>query len=318
MPPRECPICKKIFTRKSSFDDHINSKKKPCVPPVLENQIIEEYIKTNGIVFKTMNELCSKIILELKEANKLLENKSKYVDNITKEIKLKDNLLKEKDKCLKLLSSKSKVIKTNKTIQNPKIENTSTNNINNIDNSQNNINNTQNNNINNTQNNNMNAPVVLLSFGQENMSYLDNDKEKWKEIIRKGYGSVQALVDEIHFNKKHPENQNVMIPGMKDGFAKTFKANEKKWITKNKIETIEKLYDTKYDLITENYEEVKNDLAKHVKSRFIKFKKDNDNYTKDPVAAKKIDKIKQDIGMKIFDNKDMITNNYKTLTNKKI
>jgi len=67
-----------------------------------------------------------------------------------------------------------------------------------------------------TQNNTFN----ILAFGKEDLSHITDDT--YKKIINKGFKSVPALVDAIHFNKDKPENHNIYISNIRDDYILVF------------------------------------------------------------------------------------------------
>ena len=65
--------------------------------------------------------------------------------------------------------------------------------------------------INNTTNN------ITFSFGKENIDYLTNDEVNLIKAIRSGEAGLQDMIQQIYFNKEHPENNTVQLPNMSRG-----------------------------------------------------------------------------------------------------
>lgn len=102
----------------------------------------------------------------------------------------------------------------NKIVNKNKITNTSTTN--------------SNNNITNTV---INNPVIkLVNFGSEDLSKISHNV--FIDTIRnQGANLYNKAIDGIHFNKDHPENQNIYISDINRGKVMIYK-NEK-WIIDN-------------------------------------------------------------------------------------
>lgn len=51
--------------------------------------------------------------------------------------------------------------------------------------------------------------IMIIGYGKENLSHiLEKD---YKAIFNRGFKSVQALVESIHFNRNKPENAKLVI-----------------------------------------------------------------------------------------------------------
>ena len=83
---------------------------------------------------------------------------------------------------------------------------------------------------NNQQNitNNNNIKININCFGNENMDYI-NDKTIL-QCISKVYGSIPMIIERIHFDSEHPENNNVKIPNKKLPHAQVMTDNKWKLI----------------------------------------------------------------------------------------
>ena len=57
------------------------------------------------------------------------------------------------------------------------------------------------------------------------------------------------MIEKVHFNPTKPENRNLFIPSMKDKYVMVYEDGN--WKLNNTKDVIEKLYDTKEELISE-------------------------------------------------------------------
>jgi len=92
--------------------------------------------------------------------------------------------------------------------------------------------------------------LVIQPFGQENTGYISNDYISNLVQIAP-IKSIPNLLEYIHFNPEHIENQNVKIPNTKKSFIHVY--DGKKWAYKDKSETIENMTDKAYGIINEHY-----------------------------------------------------------------
>jgi len=250
MVKRHCPKCNAEFDRKSNFDAHIN-KKFDCG---LKNNIFNEDSNDNLNIYKNLPEFAKfcqnlpKFTIKNTDSNLANPNNiqantldtnfvcsycqkkfstkytlSRHIDGICKIKKENDN---QKENIFKLLLEKDKENKENKERiikleeQNKLLmkkidklismkENSNQNKItnNNILNSNSNSNNITN--SNNTQNN-----IVMVNFGNEDLSIIDK-KQFMDRIVKKPLLSGVKIPDEvlkiIHFNPDYPQLSNIYI-----------------------------------------------------------------------------------------------------------
>ena len=176
-----CYYCNKNFSSKSTLTRHQ---------------------KYNCKVKKTNDE-------EKENIFKLLLEKDKHHKEEVDELKKQNKLFEEQNKLLmhkidKLINNKNNTRKSKITNNNNSINNT-----NNSNNTNNTINNTQNTNTSNTQNN-----VVMVNFGKEDLSIID-EKQFIEKIVKKNNISGVKIPDEvlkiIHFNPQYPQLSNIYI-----------------------------------------------------------------------------------------------------------
>jgi len=114
----------------------------------------------------------------------------------------------------------------------------------------------------NITNNNQNLNITINAYGKEDNSYLTNSI--MKEILNKGFKSVEHLVQMVHFNKNYPQNHNIYISNIKENFIMTYDGN--KWNLKNRDDTLQDFYDEKSKFLIEKF----NILAKELDESTLK------------------------------------------------
>ena len=130
---------------------------------------------------------------------------------------------------------------------------------------QNNI--TTNNNINNSKN------IYINNYGNENLKHLRS--KDFAGLLNGIYGAVPKLIEKIHFDPKHPENQNIKFTNRKLPYLKIMKDN--KWQLVNKKHELLDLIDAKCYMLKEKYyailEKKKYNITTVQKSKIEKFMK---------------------------------------------
>ena len=95
-----------------------------------------------------------------------------------------------------------------------------------------------------------NTNIVLNAFGKENTSYITSDYVKL--LINNGpIQSIPKLLEHIHFNPDHIENQNIQIPNKKEPYAKIF--NGTKWEISDRKRAIRDMTDKAYSILSKHY-----------------------------------------------------------------
>ena len=192
----------------------------------------------------------------------LLEN-SLECEHCHKKFSRKDAKLRhiQKNRCVVLKKQfELAKIDESKKIINSNVNSNNTNNTNNITNNTTNMNNSHN--TNNTQN-----IININCYGKEDISYITNELLE-KVVNNPGYG-IPRLVELIHFNPEHPENNNVKLINKKEPYLDFF--NGESWTTADKSKVIGNLLMSKKEL-TDNYmdyfegdEEKKKNFAEYEK-----------------------------------------------------
>ena len=147
-------------------------------------------------------------------------------------------------------------------------------------NSNNTTNNTNNNNCNNTNSNNTDNSthntININNYGCENKDYIT--KDYLIKLLKEPFQAIPKLIEYTHFNKEHPENQNIKLPNKKQPYVKVLKND--KWVYADRKSTI-------LDLIDEKHCELNDGpLVKHVEDKFSadlqdRFERFNDRYLND-------------------------------------
>ena len=157
-----------------------------------------------------------------------------------------------------------------------------------------------NNTINNTTNN-----IVLVAFGQEDMSKLS--KEQILKCLKTGFQSVKNLTNAVHFNKQIPEFKNILVSNIKDKYGKIY--DGAKWIVKNKNDLLNDLYDEKKRFIEEQLDN--NDiissltnLQTNALNRWLTIEDEYDNDNDDKIKG-----LKSEILLELYNNRSLVVIN---------
>ena len=115
---------------------------------------------------------------------------------------------------------------------------------------------TQNNTTNNTTNNNNcnnnitnNNTININNYGNENLKHLRG--RDFAKLLDGIYSAVPKLIEKIHFDPKHPENQNIKYTNQKSPYLKIMK--DDKWQFVNKKHELLELIDNKCFMLKEKY-----------------------------------------------------------------
>ncbi len=160
-----------------------------------------------------------------------------------------------------------------------------------LENKQPSINNVMNGNINITNN-----IIVLNGYDDTDVSKL-NDRHFLK-AINKMCLSVPTMIKDVHFNPNMPENQNIYISNMRNGYVMVFNKETKNWDARPKEEMIDKLInDREYDiqewLGCEKYPKAMQKFNEYIE------KKEEDGVQK---------MIKEEVELVLYNNRNMIKN----------
>ena len=238
----QCDRCGYNFTTIANLRKHLN-KKNTC-EPILKDISIEELkdkykvkkgcykCENCGKEFKTSSGKCkhkkkcsiNPIIIEKKETDKLKEELESVKKEKNKEIIKRKELEKQVEK---LILEKTQLQEAHARVINN--DHSNTNNITTIGRDQN--------------------IIIVNNFGEENIEYLLKDENFIKKCIESPINSIHKYLDNVHFNKEHPENRNIKMTNLLGPYMDYIK--EGKW---NKIEKnilIPKIIDKSIDVVDE-------------------------------------------------------------------
>ena len=146
--------------------------------------------------------------------------------------------------------------------------------------------------INTTNNNHNNITININAFGNENTDYLDD--KLIIDCIERVYKSIPTLIEKIHFDPKHPENNNIKITNKKLPYASVMGKNQK-WTTVDRKNAIETMVYNGYNLLDLKYHENKEKLPLRKQQHFEGFQSKFEN--EDKVLIKQ---IKTDVEMMVM------------------
>ena len=149
---------------------------------------------------------------------------------------------------------------------------------------------------NNTINNNINN-IKIIAYGKEDLSHIQ--EKDYKLILNKGFKSVPALMDSIHFNQNKPENHNIYISNMRDNHVLIYNGAE--WQLKERNDILQEIVYNKTDILNEKFDELVAQLDEATVRKFRRFldQKDDDNV---------IDNIKKDLKLMMYNKRKVVEN----------
>ncbi len=110
------------------------------------------------------------------------------------------------------------------------------------------------NNSNNINSNNTNNTIIINNYGDEDTKYIT--KEYIVNLLaNKPFKAIPEMIKHTHFNKDHPENQNIKITNKKEPYVKIMKDN--KWLYQDRKNTITDLIDKQHIKISDESVEKK-------------------------------------------------------------
>ena len=151
----------------------------------------------------------------------------------------------------------------------------------------------------NQQNNNVNNNIKLLGYRKTDISHL-SDKDFISCISHSNF-CIPHLIQKIHFDPDKPENHNIYISNIKNNYAMIYDGD--KWNLTNRDDLIEEILEEKEIIIEEKLEEwlEKGKQYPEIMRKFTRYleKKENDSV---------LDKIKDEIKLVLFNNRNLIKN----------
>ena len=238
----ECERCGNTFTTKTNLRKHFNRKNicEPILKDIPIEELKEKYKIRKG-VYKCEN--CGKeykskvgkckhkkkclvnpVIIEKKTISKLETELESVKKEKNKEVSKRKELEKQVEQ---LILEKTQLQEAHARVINN--DHSNTNNITTIGRDQN--------------------IIIVNNFGEENIEYLLKDENFIKKCIESPINSIHKYLDNVHFNKEHPENRNIKMTNLLGPYMDYIK--EGKW---NKIEKnilIPKIIDKSIDVVDE-------------------------------------------------------------------
>jgi hypothetical protein len=139
------------------------------------------------------------------------------------------------------------------------------------------------NNSNNTNSNNTNNTIIINNYGEEDTKYIT--KQFIVNLLaNKPFKAIPEMIKHTHFNKEHPENQNIKLTNKKEPYVKVMKNN--KWLYQDRKNTITDLIDKQHVQINDETIDtlVENKCSTHQKNNIkrcnIMYLNENDDYMK--------------------------------------
>ena len=253
----ECQRCGYNTTLRGNIKHHLNRKN--ICEPILDNISIEEMkdiynlneinkIHQNNTIYTKNTPIVNEITPKNTEKNiKKMDIKTcSYCD---KEFSRRDSLTRHLNRC-KL--KKENEIETNKieilekhntellkAVEKLLIECSNNNN----KTSNKTLNNNNNNNTNSLNTTNNNNTIIINNYGEEDTKYIT--KQFIVNLLKnKPFKAIPEMIKHTHFNKEHPENQNIRITNKKEPYVKIRKDN--KWELQDRKNTITDLIDKQH------------------------------------------------------------------------
>lgn len=268
----ECQRCGYNTTLKGNIKHHLN--RKYVCEPILDNISIEHmkeiYNLNNTPKIHQINTNYTKLTQKINKITpKNIEKYTKKMDIKTcaycnkefsrrdsltrhlKRCKIKKNCIEEKNRIKILEKDKEELIET---VEKLIIECSTMKEI--IKNTKNTKSNCaiNSNNSNNTNSNNTNNTIIINNYGDENTKYIT--KEYIVNLLaNKPFKAIPEMIKHTHFNKEHPENQNIKITNKKEPYVKIMKDN--KWLYQDRKNTITDLIDKQHIKISDESVEKK-------------------------------------------------------------
>ena len=285
----ECQRCGYNTTLRGNIKQHLNRKN--ICEPILDNISIEEMKdiynlnETSKITSNNSNSLIcpSK---KLQKPQKNVANKQcsycckefSRIDNLNrhlKKCKMKNNVLSEnkelRETVEKLLieCSEMKNLLKNTTKKSTTLHHS--------------MSNSHNNNTNSNNTNNNNNTIIINNYGEEDTKYIT--KQFIVDLLKnKPFKAIPEMIKHTHFNKEHPENQNIKITNKKEPYVKIMKDN--KWEFQDRKNTITDLIDKQHIKISDEKveEQIERQCTSQEKINIIrcneKYEEEEEDYMK--------------------------------------
>ena len=345
-----CNTCGKNFgNRKSSYIDHTEHKKNPCKPQQKETSkkpeitskielIPQNVTHDNSIMNINICKYCNKMLSRYDNLKrhivtcKVKKLKEEEKENIFKELlnkeQMKNNELQQRNNVIERLEKENRECKRKITELEKQMSLIITKNVSKNVSKNNCHNKTQNIQINN---------INIVDHGKEDFDKI-NYKVFTDAMLKTGPLLFEKLTKGIHFNPDYPENQNIYISDINR--EKVMIYNNKRWILENYdnlypnfISRILEFGYTKEKFMDECFENGKlNQTGIDIIKNKMQWIRLIDDYTEEEIDEdikmkefrekhdkKEIEKrVKNQIKKTMYNNKDMVIENYDKLYNENI
>jgi hypothetical protein len=185
--------------------------------------------------------------------------------------------------------------------------------------------------INNTNSNNNNVNTnfnIFTDFGQEKLEMLT--LEDRKDICSQPCDSISKIVRKMHVNKDHPDYMNICVENLRSNIMYAIEKN--KFIAKDKSITLfDVIHTAGYRLREiikneENTKDIDNEQKESLKSLYnfiLRYDPDNEDLEGNKIkpsqdTVDKYSKLKLEIELLLYNNRDVIMDNYHEMRNKNI
>ena len=149
------------------------------------------------------------------------------------------------------------------------------------------------------QQNNISNNIKLLGYRKTDISHL-SDKDFISCISHSNF-CIPHLIKKIHFDPDKPENHNIYISNIKNNYAMIYDGD--KWNLTNRDDLINEILEEKEIIIEEKLEQwlEKGNQFPEIMKKFTRYleKKENDVV---------LDKIKDEIKLVLFNNRNLVKN----------
>ena len=111
--------------------------------------------------------------------------------------------------------------------------------------------------------------ITINNYGEENIDHLN--KQYLLKLFTRTYRAIPLLVEKVHFDNEHPENQNIRLTNKKLPYIEIRKNN--KWMVVDRKSELLNLIDAMCFILSENYHIMKdnNTLPKQQKDIINKY-----------------------------------------------
>jgi hypothetical protein len=252
MPPYICYFCHSSFSQKGNLRNHFKNKQKCKFKKYDDFNIVKTEISYDDMVLMFESDEYDNLFFDVKimpKSCQIVPNHAKscqtvpkceycnkvFSSNSAKNRHIRENRCLAIKNCSDLINNNQKFGNNNQTIQN--IQNNIQNNIH----------------KNKIQNNNIN--IQINGYGKEDLSYITNDI--LADIIKKPISGIPRLIEMIHLNPDHPENNNIKLVNKNLPFLNYF--NGEYWKTADKSKVLGNLLKSKTEMTDDFYNSLENE-----------------------------------------------------------